>query len=91
VLELLQPLRLIRLRPAPVVGLLDDLTFLASLRQGLAVREVHPNLPQQVQDLFRAILLPLSHAKLIFFQFVSPQLAQKDAGPCMALPGFQLS
>jgi hypothetical protein len=59
-LEFLQPSRLIHLQPAAVANLLDDLTFLARLRQSLVVRQIHLNLPQQAHDPFRAMHGPTS-------------------------------
>jgi len=57
-LQLLQPLRLVELQPAKllppaIVRLGRDLSIPSGLRRGLAVRNLHFDLPEQVDNLLR--------------------------------------
>ena len=68
--QFLQSFRLIQFQaavflPPAVVRLYGDLRFLAGLRGGLSVRDLHFNLPQQRYDLFRLVSLH-RHVQLPF-------------------------
>jgi hypothetical protein len=58
--------------------------FPACHRVCLSIRYPHFNLPKQIHDLFRAILLGSAHSMLLPYQFVSFLLVQN-------LPGTPLS
>jgi hypothetical protein len=44
------------------------------------IRHAHFNLPKQVDDLLRCMILPSCHKQFLLFQFVSSQLVQIEPG-----------
>ncbi len=68
-----------------VVPLLHDIRFLTSLRQRLPVPDTNFNLPQQVHNLFRCMLLSSCHSQLLSFQFYRFSTSKKSAGPATRL------
>jgi hypothetical protein len=63
-----------------VVRLLYDLGFFARLRQRLAIRYSDLNLPQQVHDLLRCMLLASRDTSLLLLQFYRFSTGTKEPG-----------
>jgi hypothetical protein len=84
-MEHLQLFRLIQLQTAElffpaVVGLCGDLRFLAGLRGGLSVRDLHFKLPQKHQDLLRLVSLNRHDRSSSYVDSVPLHLVQKTPG-----------